>query len=214
MKHRKARRRSIQSNAMKRLLLSILSIGTCLISAAEKPNIVYIMADELGYFETGYMGNPNIETPNLDRMAAEVHELHPCPSGFVGLCPDALLLDDRKTQWAHLGSIQWRGNSFARGGGNGGFYAQAAWIRHRSDSESGDAVAADPPECRRNMDSMSSSDTMIKCTPSRIIRATLCATVRKCRREKRMCEQGETYSHYVILEGGHQVIRQPNDQPF
>ncbi len=37
----------------------------------EKPNIVYIMADELGYYELSCMGNPNIQTPNIDRMAAE-----------------------------------------------------------------------------------------------------------------------------------------------
>ncbi|TWT93906.1 sulfatase-like hydrolase/transferase [Stieleria varia] len=36
-----------------------------------KPNIVYIMTDELGYFEPGFMGGPDIQTPNLDRMAAE-----------------------------------------------------------------------------------------------------------------------------------------------
>ena len=36
-----------------------------------KPNIIYIMADELGYYEPSFMGNPNIQTPNLDRMAAE-----------------------------------------------------------------------------------------------------------------------------------------------
>jgi arylsulfatase A-like enzyme len=39
--------------------------------AAAKPNVVYIMADELGYFETGYMGNPHIRTPHIDRLAAE-----------------------------------------------------------------------------------------------------------------------------------------------
>ena len=37
--------------------------------AAERPNIVYIMADELGYYEPSYMGNPNIETPRIDQMA-------------------------------------------------------------------------------------------------------------------------------------------------
>lgn len=36
-----------------------------------RPNIIYIMADELGYFELSCMGNPNIRTPNLDRMARE-----------------------------------------------------------------------------------------------------------------------------------------------
>jgi len=39
-------------------------------SAAEKPNVVYIMADELGYYEPGFMGGQNIQTPNLDKMAA------------------------------------------------------------------------------------------------------------------------------------------------
>ena len=40
-------------------------------AAAAKPNIVYIMADELGYFEPAFMGGKTIQTPNLDRLAAE-----------------------------------------------------------------------------------------------------------------------------------------------
>jgi arylsulfatase A-like enzyme len=36
-----------------------------------KLNIVYFIIDELGYYEPGYMGNPNIRTPNIDRLAAE-----------------------------------------------------------------------------------------------------------------------------------------------
>lgn len=40
-------------------------------SSLTKPNIVYIMADELGYYETSYAGNPNIRTPHIDRLAAE-----------------------------------------------------------------------------------------------------------------------------------------------
>lgn len=39
--------------------------------AAEKPNVIYIMSDELGYYEPGFMGGRTIRTPNLDRMAAE-----------------------------------------------------------------------------------------------------------------------------------------------
>ncbi|MCB1211089.1 MAG: sulfatase-like hydrolase/transferase, partial [Verrucomicrobiales bacterium] len=38
---------------------------------AAKPNVIYLMADELGYYEPSFMGNPNIQTPNIDRMAAE-----------------------------------------------------------------------------------------------------------------------------------------------
>ncbi|MEO8496708.1 MAG: arylsulfatase, partial [Planctomycetota bacterium] len=40
-------------------------------AADAPPNIVYIMSDELGYYEPGFMGGKNIQTPNLDRMAAE-----------------------------------------------------------------------------------------------------------------------------------------------
>jgi arylsulfatase A len=37
----------------------------------KKPNIIYIMLDELGYFELSCMGNKYLRTPNIDRMATE-----------------------------------------------------------------------------------------------------------------------------------------------
>lgn len=40
-------------------------------SAETKPNIVVIFADDLGYGDLGAFGHPTIQTPNLDRMAAE-----------------------------------------------------------------------------------------------------------------------------------------------
>lgn len=60
---------------MKRTCLSVLSLllaTSVAVQAAERrPNIIYIMDDELGYYEPGFMGNPNIQTPNLDKMAKE-----------------------------------------------------------------------------------------------------------------------------------------------
>ena len=61
---------------MKHLTLLIalaLSLASAISAeaAAAKPNVIYLMADELGYYEPGFMGGKNIQTPNLDRMAAE-----------------------------------------------------------------------------------------------------------------------------------------------
>ena len=57
---------------MKKSATLLLSIVIQISSfAAEKPNIIYIMADELGYYEPTFMGGKTIQTPNLDRMATE-----------------------------------------------------------------------------------------------------------------------------------------------
>ncbi len=50
------------------LLLAMLALGGgCL----GKTNIVYLMSDELAYFELGHMGNPYLKTPRIDQMAQE-----------------------------------------------------------------------------------------------------------------------------------------------
>ena len=40
-------------------------------SGYDQPNIIYILADDLGYGELGSFGQTEIETPNIDRLAEE-----------------------------------------------------------------------------------------------------------------------------------------------
>jgi hypothetical protein len=40
-------------------------------TAFQKPNIVFIIADDLGWADVGYNGNDFYETPNIDRLAKE-----------------------------------------------------------------------------------------------------------------------------------------------
>ena len=53
-----------------RILILLGAVATPL-HADERPNIVYIMADELGYYELSAMGHPHLRTPRIDRMSRE-----------------------------------------------------------------------------------------------------------------------------------------------
>ncbi len=56
-------------------ILSRLAIITVLfpvlLQGADRPNIVFILADDLGYRELGCFGQKKIRTPHLDQLAAE-----------------------------------------------------------------------------------------------------------------------------------------------
>jgi arylsulfatase A-like enzyme len=53
------------------LLLSFLFAASALSAgAAERPNIIVIMTDDQGWGDTGYNGDPEVRTPNIDRLAA------------------------------------------------------------------------------------------------------------------------------------------------
>jgi arylsulfatase A-like enzyme len=51
--------------------LSVTSIFAADDDSLKKPNIIFVVADDMGYRDTGYSGNPTVKTPHLDRMAAE-----------------------------------------------------------------------------------------------------------------------------------------------
>jgi arylsulfatase A-like enzyme len=60
-----------------RLLIGLLGLVIALglgrpVAAADppRPNIIFLMADDMGWGQTGYRGHPLLKTPQLDRMAA------------------------------------------------------------------------------------------------------------------------------------------------
>ena len=68
------------NSVLRRLSALFLVLACCHCTGAPlgKPNIVIILADDLGYGDLGCYGHPTIRTPNLDRMAAEGMRFNDC----------------------------------------------------------------------------------------------------------------------------------------
>lgn len=54
-----------------RSLVALLLGGLMPASMAQSPNILLIMADDLGWWDTRFQGNQDLETPHLDRLVRE-----------------------------------------------------------------------------------------------------------------------------------------------
>ncbi|MFN7141752.1 MAG: sulfatase, partial [Limisphaerales bacterium] len=52
------------------LLLTLAISPTCF-GKTEKPNIIFILIDDLGYGDFSCTGNKEVATPNIDRLASE-----------------------------------------------------------------------------------------------------------------------------------------------
>ena len=49
--------------------LGLIALTGCANKLPEKPNIIYLMFDDLGYGDLGCYGQKVIETPNIDALA-------------------------------------------------------------------------------------------------------------------------------------------------
>jgi arylsulfatase A-like enzyme len=77
---------------------------------APQPNIIFILADDLGYGEIGSYGQKLIQTPHLDRMAAEGMRFTQFYAGSTVCAPSRSVLMTGR----HLGHTRVRGNAGAR----------------------------------------------------------------------------------------------------
>ena len=87
------------------LMLGLLFVQT--LSANKKPNIIFIMVDDMGYHDLGCYGSKTILTPNLDKLAKEGIRFTNCYSG------DTVCASARSTLMTgtHKGHTPVRGNS-------------------------------------------------------------------------------------------------------
>ncbi len=202
---------------MQRIILSwlgLLAFVSTAIAETRPTNIVYMMADELGYYEPSYMGNPNIQTPNLDRMVAAGIRFNNLFAGSSVCAPTRCCLMTGK----HSGHTSIRVNGggtplraeeetiasmlkqkgYATGGfgkwGCGGRDSTGVPEKHGFDVFLGyyDQVHAHsyyPPYILRNSEEVPLEGN-------------------------RGLSDGKTYSHYVIFDGAMEFIRQHRDEPF
>ena len=66
-------------------LILALSLGAA--SAQERPNVLVVLADDLGYGDLACFGEPNVRTPHLDRFAAEGVRFTNCYSAAACCSP-------------------------------------------------------------------------------------------------------------------------------
>jgi len=76
-------------------------------SSAAKPNIILVLADDLGYGEVGCYGQKLIQTPNLDRLAAEGMRFTQFYAGNTVCAPSRSVL----MTGLHMGHTRVRGNA-------------------------------------------------------------------------------------------------------
>jgi len=182
--------------------------------ARKKPNIVYIMSDELAYYELSHMGNRKIHTPRIDRMAAEGLRFTEALAGAPVCAPLRCALMTGK----HMGHASVRANDggtplraeeetiasilkdigYATGGfgkwGCGGRDSTGVPEKHGFDVFFGyyDQVHAHsfyPPYLIRNSEEVPLAGN-------------------------KGGRSGQTYSHYAIMDEALKFIRANKDRPF
>lgn len=89
--------------------LAILGISAGIADAAgpKRPNIVFILADDLGYGDLGCYGQERIRTPNIDRLAARGRRFTQCSAGSTVCAPSRCSL----MTGLHAGHGRVRGNA-------------------------------------------------------------------------------------------------------
>ncbi|MFA6562996.1 MAG: arylsulfatase [Verrucomicrobiia bacterium] len=102
-----ANRSRIRTGIVLAIVWGALGLSSAFASAAGKPNIVFILADDLGYGDVGCFGQREIQTPNIDQLASEGMKFTHFYSGASVCAPSRCVLMTGK----HGGRCRVRGNA-------------------------------------------------------------------------------------------------------
>ena len=95
-----------------KLISSVLTMAMLVAQADRKPNIVFILADDLGYGELGCYGLKKIRTPNIDRLASQGMKFTHHYTGAPVCAPARCVL----LTGLHLGHAEIRNNGDSKNG--------------------------------------------------------------------------------------------------
>jgi arylsulfatase A-like enzyme len=72
---------------MKKFIITFCFLLACSAQAAKQPNLIFILADDLGWKDVGFMGCEFFETPNIDRLAKQGIKFTAAYSGGPNCAP-------------------------------------------------------------------------------------------------------------------------------
>ncbi|MEZ5965453.1 MAG: sulfatase-like hydrolase/transferase [Planctomycetota bacterium] len=195
--------------------LALATVPLATQTAAERPpNIVYILADELGYFELSGLGHPHIRTPALDRMAAEGIRFTQYLAGSAVCAPTRACLLTGK----HSGHTSVRGND----GGTplrAGEATVASLLRARGYATGGFGKWGCGGRGSTGVPEAHGFDLFVGYYDQVHAHSYYPAYLIENSRELPLAgntggRSGETYSHYVIVERAMRFIREHHARPF
>lgn len=88
------------------LLLALLIFSPGKAAAAPPPNVILVLADDLGYGDLGCYGNEIVHTPHLDRFAKEGIRFTDCYAAAANCSPSRAGLMTGRTPW-RVGIHNW-----------------------------------------------------------------------------------------------------------